>query len=154
MLVPRDSAAVSYYKPKKRSSYVNSFSLANNSQRSFVTESLVVAAAGGTLVLANGEAMSVPEARIDGAVQMQPSYAGEHYEPELKGERKSGAFEGALAVACGGGLVAVQNKDIHVLEDAMSFPVSMHLIVVGVFLALGLGMYLNSLFSKKSSFWK
>ena len=150
----RDSVSVSYYKTKRGAAFVNSFSLANNSQRAFATQALVVAASGGVLVLASGEVISVPEEKIHGAVPMQPSYAHAYYEPELSGERKGGAFEGAKAVANENGIVAIQNKDIHVLDDAMSFPVSTHLIVVGVFVVLSLGLYLNSFFSKKSSFWK
>ncbi|KAH0794006.1 hypothetical protein GPJ56_002082 [Histomonas meleagridis] len=149
-----NSASISYYKPKKKTSYINSFSLLNNSQRSFTTEELVVAANNNILILADGEVISIPEAKYNGNVQFQQSYTQQFYEPDLRGGRRNGAYENARNIANGFGVVVVQSNDIYTLDDEMGFPASMHLLVVGAFLVLSLGLYLNSLFSKKSSFWK
>jgi hypothetical protein len=148
-----DSLSLSYYKPKSKAAYVNSFGLTNGSQRSFTTESLIVAAGKDHFALANGQISKINGISFHGAIPVQG--ANPKYEPDVKGERIMGSWEGVKVLVDANGCLAVQNYDIHVIQGAADGEfLAMHIAITGGSLALALLFLFNSYSSRKSSFWQ
>jgi len=148
-----DSLSFSYYKPKKRLAYVNSFVPGNSSQRSFTTESLIVAAGKEHFALANGQVVKIPALAFHGAVPFQGGAVT--YAPDVKGERIQGAWEGVKAVVDENGCLAVQSYDVHVVHGGGDDEyMTMHLAIIVVALVLAAGLLIASYRAKKGSFWE
>lgn len=152
-----NNALISYYKPKQKISYVSSFSLINNSQRSFTTEALVVAADKDAFALANGDLVNLKSTiKISGnsPIGQVSIMSNDFYEPDIKQLPKIAAsFEGVKAISKFGDNIFIQNKDIYHFQESLDFS-SMNLLAVGFFFVLALGLYVNSFRSRKTSFWK
>jgi hypothetical protein len=148
-----DSLSLSYYRPMKKAAYVNSFGLSNTSQRSFTTESLIVAAGRHHFALANGQVSKIHAFSFHGAIPYQGSEP--QYTPDVKGERIQGSWEAVKVLVDTNGCLAVQNYDIHVIQGAADDSLlTMHLTITGGSLVLALFLLFNSYSSHRWSFWQ
>jgi hypothetical protein len=149
-----DALALSYYDQKKKIAYVTSFGLTNVSQRTYTTESLILAAGRDKFALANGRIAEIDGVTFHPAAGTAGSWAGPA-SPDVKGKLRQGAFPGVKTIVDTYGCLAVQNYDIHVLEGAGDDTyATMHIAITGAAVFISLALFVNAQKSKKTSFWE
>jgi len=157
-----DSASLSYVKDKK-TPFVSSFSASTNSQRTFETDSLVIAIGHSTIALANGQLLSIHPEGLSATVPFgdapAPSLFGiggagpAVYMPHFQGSRNDGSYNKIKSIADQNGRVVLQGDDI-VLVGEQKDGIMLHLIIVAVFALMVLWVTYDHYTSKQSSFWK
>lgn len=147
-----ESAMVSYHRETDKKNYINSFSLTSNSQRSFETTSLVVAAGSTHYIMDNGNCETFVPSDMNSTI---PLTSGT-YKPQLVGTRVQGSFNGIKKVVDSFGCVVFQNINgkMFVLQGAISDDTQIDFLVMGIALLLAILMYVTSFNSKQKKFWK
>jgi hypothetical protein len=149
-----DSLALSYYDTKKADAYVASFGLTNTSQRTYTTETLIVAAGRDKFAFANGRLADLAGITFHPAAGTPGSWAPQQ-SPDVKVKYRQGAYAGVKVVVDTHGCLALQNYDFHILEGAGDDSyATLHLAITGGSVLLAIAFFVNSHQSKKTSFWQ